>query len=1190
MGWRYNRRRFLKNSTLGALAISALSGEASGRGAREYDLTLRELEEGFLRPPDSAHPWVYWFVSDGNITREGITADLEAMHRAGIRGVLYMEVDQYVPKGPVRFLSPQWREMIQHALKEATRLGITVNMNNDGGWTGSGGPWITPELSMQIVVWSEVHLHGPADFHSKLPQPKTILNYYRDIGVLAFPTPPQESMRMVDRSPRLTWGAERKSFDAAKLMDGNPGTVVMLPPPEAGQPQYLNIEFSKPFAARALTVALDPWGSTIEAGLEASNDGRTFHPVRSFRLRWPVSSVNFQEVTARYYRLVFKPGGTSFKAGIPLGEVDLHSSYRIPDLPGKAAYIRQDQYTDREDEFSGEPEPSSTSVVDRSRILDITSGLDGEGRLHWEVPAGKWTVVRFGFTSTGVMNHPAPKEGLGLECDKLSKRAIEVQFAGLMGKLLEDQAAAGARALKMTHSDSWEVGSQNWTPQFREEFQKRRGYDLLPYLPTLTGRFVDSREVSERFLWDLRRTVGDLLLDNYAGHLREISHRHGLTLSIEAYGGGPLEEVTYGGRADIPMSEFWSGPRWHVLWNKEMSSAAHVYGRPICAAESFTAYPEYGKWQNYPFQMKPLGDLAFTEGVNRFVFHRYAMQPWLDRKPGMTMGPWGINCERTNTWWDQSNAWFTYVARCQYLLQTGQFVADVAYLGTENVPSSFPPRDSLEPAIPPGYDFDYVPPEVLLQDTVVQNGRIMLPSGMHYSLLVLPPGDVMTPRLLAKIRDLVISGATVVGPPPAHAPGLTEFPQCDREVRRMAAELWGVCDGVHIVENRLGKGKMIWGKRLAEVLGSLGLAPDFACYGFDVGKQIRYLHRRMNEVEIYFVASACSERQRFRCSFRTVGKQPELWWPDTGRIESAVIYDHDQRTTTLPLNLDPYGSVFVVFRSKTRPLSSRVISVRRDGRENSGISFTPFPELQLNQEPVSVQFEAGSQIGYQLEVDRAGTYRLETAAGRIYEARVPAIPEPIVVVGPWELEFPKGSGAPDRVILKRLISWTSHADPGVRYFSGTATYHARFDLPAHFLSPDLRLYLDLGQVSVMARLRVNGHSLGILWKPPFRVDITHAAAAGVNHLDIEVVNLWPNRLIGDDHLPEDCEWKKPTGNWSPHLGEVLRRWPSWLLEDKPSPTGRLTFTTWKLWTKNDPLLESGLLGPVQIFLRRRIHL
>ena len=323
-------------------------------------------------------------------------------------------------------------------------------------------------------------------------------------------------------------------------------------------------------------------------------------------------------------------------------------------------------------------------------------------------------------------------------------------------------------------------------------------------------------------MWDLRRTVADLLLENYAGHMRELCNQHGLKLSIEAYGDGPYQDMEYAGRVDVPMCEFWTGaPAWtHDLMSfcKEMASAGHVYGKPIIAAESFTSGAVSGRWQNHPYMLKPLGDKIFTMGTNRFVFHRYAMQPWLNLKPGMTCGPFGLMYERTNTWWEQSRAWHHYVARCQALLQQGQFVADIACMGSENAPQIVPEPRVMAPVIPPGYDFDDVPAEVVLNQMTVRDGRLILPSGMSYRLLVLPPGAPMTPALRAKIKDLVNAGATVVGPRPSESPSLADYPRCDREVQRIAAEVWGDCDGESLTENRFGKGKVIWGKPLADVL------------------------------------------------------------------------------------------------------------------------------------------------------------------------------------------------------------------------------------------------------------------------------------------------------------------------------------------------------------------------------------
>lgn len=1209
------RRQFVRNSALsvGGMKLIPLFGAEPINAQSANGETGESVERLFVNPPESAWPWTYWYGEDGNITREGITADLEAMQRVGIRGVLYMEVDLLIPKGPVRSLSPEWRELMQHALREADRLGMSWNMNNDGGWCGSGGPWITPELSMQVVTWSEITIEGPTSVSAMLAQPKTTRGYYNDIAVLAFPVPPGDSKRMVDCSPRFTYGQDRKDLDFSKAVDGNPGTITHVPLPPAGQPLCVNIDFPEPFTAQAVSIAIDTWNSGeghVGGEVQVSDDGMNYRTIREMSIYWPNCSANFKKVSSRHYRILIVPEARgllgSSADGYPLGEMQLHQGPRIEDIPGKALYLRQGGYTTESDALSGQPEFPKDAVIRSGQIVDLSGKMDANGTLKWDVPPGRWTVIRFGHTSSGKENHPAPKESMGLECDKLSKKAIEVQFDGLVGKLLQDQAAIGTKALKMTHIDSWEVGSQNWTLDFREQFLNRRRYDPVPYLPILTGRAIESNERSERFLWDLRRTIADLVLEYYAGHLREIAHRHGLTLSIEAYGVGPLDELAYGGRADVPMGEFWLGTGRYAdifnVCNKAMASSAHVYGRPIVGAEAFTADAFYAKWNDHPFALKPLGDLAFTWGINWFVMNAYMLQPWADRGPGMTLAGWGSHLSRANTWWEQSLAWNTYLARCQTLLQAGSFVADIVYLGSENAPYSAPWTEDLDPALPPGYDYDFLPPEVLLHDATVHEGQIALKSGMSYRLLILQPGRSMTPALLRKIKELVNDGATIVGPRPVNSPSLSNLPHCDDEVRQLAAELWGECDGSSIKENRLGKGKVIWGRPLRDILVKLGAPSDFDCDEAAIGEDIRFIHRRINGDDFYFVASGIPEAKIFLCTFRIndKGKRPELWWPDSGRIEPIVVFTESATPiginpsgavngarVSIPVSLDPYGSVFVVFRSSNESKAENIVSVQRNGAAVFGLA--PVLECQFNSADVKQTDEE------QLIIETAdeGTYNFVTVAGNSLKAVVTQLSDPISIQGPWELRFPRNLGAPDHVTLDRLISWTEHSDPGVKYFSGTATYRNQFTLGKEMRTSDRRLYLDLGRVCVIAEVELNGHNLGTLWKPPFTVDVTDTVIAGNNDLQIRIVNLWPNRLIGDEQLPEDCEWATPStpkDPWPKVMGRLIADWPEWVLENKPRPTGRVAFTTWKHWFKDDPLLESGLLGPVRIFAKARVRL
>jgi len=981
-----------------------------------------DLERGFVKPPAAARPWVYWFWLNGNITREGITADLEAMGRAGIGGVLIMEVDQGAPLGPVPFASPRWRELFRHVCTEANRLGLEVNMNNDAGWNGSGGPWVKPEQSMQKVVWTETATSGPRRFEATLPQPQAVAGHYRDIAVLAFPSP---------SSPYRIEDIAFKSFQAARP----------IPP----------------------------------------------------RANWPAA-----------------PAG---------------------------------------------------SIIARDRIVDLSAKTNAQGRLVWDVPEGSWTIVRFGHTSTGKENHPSPASGRGLECDKLDPAAATAHYQAFMGKLVADVGPLAGKTLVATHIDSWEVGSQNWTARLPAEFKNRRGYELRPYLPVMTGRVVDSLEVSERFLWDLRQTIADLLLENYAKAFADLAHQSGLRLSIEAYGDGPLLDMAFAGRADEPMGEFWSWAKFGAAEScREMASAAHVYGKPILGAEAFTA-DNQEKWLGHPASIKDLGDWAFCEGINRFVVHRYALQPWRDVAPGMSMGPWGLHYERTQTWWDLSRPWHEYLARCQFLLQQGRFVADILELQPEGAPRGYQPRRTDRSP----YNFDGCTADALLTRVIVQNGRLTVPDGPSYRVMVLPPAETMTPELLRKLKDLVDSGATVVGPRPVKSPSLAGYPGCDDAVRKLADSLWGT-------------GKIIADRTPEEVLAAQGVPPDFVSQ-----PPLRYIHKQLNDVELYFVANGRPWDVEAVASFRVAGRRPELWRPDTGRIEPAAVYHESSGVTQLPLRLDASGSVFVLFRPASST-SDAVVAVSRDGQviipaPEHRSTLVEFPLAAAPERPADLERDADGRL---IVVARqGGAYVATDSSGAKRRALVASIPPALAVNGPWQVRFEAARGAPGSVALDQLISWSDHPDPGVRAYSGKAVYRTTFEVPATLPAASRRLELDLGRVEVIARVTLNGHDLGILWKPPHRVDVTAAVRAGANSLEVSVVNLWVNRLIADEALPEDSD-RKADG--------TLKAWPTWLQAGRPSPTGRFTFTSWRLWKKNDAPIASGLLGPVRVVAAVRVVL
>ena len=833
--------------------------------------TADALEGGFVKPPDSARPWVYCFWLEGSVTREGITADLEAMKRSGIGGLIVMDGDMGNPKGPVRFLSDSWRAMFKHMVAEADRLGLEVNMNNDPGWAGSGGAWVTPEQASQKVVATETLVAGPRHCDAVLPQPPAQHGYYRDIAVLAYPAPAADPAGHFRRIP---------DFNSTKSFAG----------------------------------------------------GRDFAGV----VPWP--------------RLI----------------------------PTSAAWPLV---------------PAEQSTL-AAQMIDISARMGPDGRLTWDVPPGRWIVLRFGHTVAGGVTRQAQPEGFGLECDKLSKPAVEAHFKAMMGKLIGDVGPLAGKTLVSTHIDSWEGGSGNWTGGFRDEFRRRRGYDMWPYLAALDGLVVDSLEVSERFLWDYRETVCELLLENYAGHLRELAQKSGLRLSIEAYD-GTCDDLRYAGRGDEPMTEFWHRGCYSGLplcdLTEELTSAAHVYGKPIVGAEAFTCWR--GDFLDHPATLKPLGDWAFCAGVNRFAFSEWVMQPWPDRVPGVSFLFIGTVFHRAQTWHEASRAWHEYLARCQHVLRQGRFVADVCFVAPEGGPGRFtaPIPASQRSLVPdrPAYNFDGCPAELVQTGMTVRNGRVVLPSGMSYRLLVLPSYNAadqpvfrvlesdyvykpaplprvatMTPALLRRVKELVEAGATVLGTRPLKSPSLAGFPECDREVTRLADQLWGENAGAGgSGERRVGLGRVIWGSTPEQVLAGMDVPPDFACDAALQGK-VRYTHRRLDDgTDVYFVASKRDAQVQGTGVFRAAGSGPELWWPQSGRVEALGTFEQAGGVTRVPLFLEPYESVFVVFRP-------------------GHVAFDPIVAQTRDGQPVSSHIPASPRV-----IVTKATYGIPGDAGRTRDVR-----------------------------------------------------------------------------------------------------------------------------------------------------------------------------------------------------------
>jgi alpha-L-rhamnosidase len=949
---------------------------------------LNPLRHEFLQPPVESKPGVWWWWLGGAVSKEGITADLEAMRRQGISYAMVYTAGQGGPSAPKGspFMSEAWRTHFRFAVQEAARLRIGIGVNVCEGWN-CGGPWVTKEDAVKDLVWDETEIDGPGEIDLDLRTPWKVLSL--------------------------------------------PGTL----------PQE-------------------------------------------------------REEVVHWYRDVAVLACRELEPGV----------WRLRDI--------QD-------------------LTDRTR----------EGRLRWEAPEGRWTVLRFGcavrqeasmdpevgyhLTKNTVSAEP------GWEIDPMSAGAMDRHFAHTGAKLIEDAGERAGQTLSFLQIDSWEVGIPTWTEKFADEFRARRGYDPIRYLPALVGKTLDSADVSGRFAWDFRRTVADLIAQNYYGRLAQLCREHGLGTHCEA--GGPfythfIDAMECQGAQEIPMAEFWSSRRPIQLWGesfevvqgvstpffrtveeeypatcfgtiKQVADTAHVYGKRICQAESYTSTNE--DWSEDPYFLKAPGDRAFCLGLNRQILSFYVHQSTLADKPGYEWEHVGTHFDRNITWFPLSHAWLTYLARCQHLLRQGVFAADIVYFAGQAVPNFA----LLDRKPIPGYDFDVINAQALLTRASARGGRLRLPDGVAYRYFVLPEGaaESITPQVLQKMRELVEGGVTLVGARPKHSLGLTDYPSSEQQVKQLADALWGT-ELQDSGTRPVGSGRVIWGRALEEVIRSDRLEPDVELRGVPAGVELDWLHRHEEQQDIYFVANLSEQALSIEALFRIDKRVPELWDPVTGEVVDLGEFRQEGLRTVIPLHFAAKQSFFIVFRRLTQQPSV-------SGARN----FPPLVEI-----------------------------------GKL--------------AGPWEVSFDVTWGGPESVTFQRLDDWSQRPEDGIRYFSGKATYRNTFDLPE---GGHRRVFLDLGEVKNVAQVRLNGKDLGVVWTAPWRVDVTEAVTREGNELEIDVVNLWPNRLIGDGLLPKERRFTKTN----------VRTY------DTPHPVFRYSDTEVtrqeaELSDVTPDLLRSGLLGPV----------
>ncbi|MEB2777914.1 glycosyl hydrolase [Algoriphagus sp. D3-2-R+10] len=1064
------------------------------------------LYSGFLSPPNEAKPRVWWHWMNGNITQEGIRKDLDWMVRSGIGGFQNFDANLFTPvvvEEKLVFMAPEWKEAFKLATDLAVEKGLEMAIAGSPGWSVTGGPWVEPKDGMKKYVWSETQITGGKTFQGTLPQPPDVTGkyqeakiegggisggfigelpeFYQDAFVIAYKLPETEiSLQELNPDVSISGG----DFDASKLLDGEIDEHFFLPPMEVGEDMWIQYSFEEAQTFQALGVS----GATFSAlsefnggpenrSLKVSDDGVNFQTIaRVSGSTVPFNTVSFPPTSAKYWRMSFEtlpPIPNIFAAlsgapmeepkpdGVNVAEFVLYTTSRIDQIEDKAGFS---PWSENGELALNDFGSGHTDAIDINQVINLSDQMKPDGSLIWDAPEGEWMIMRFGYSLTGRQNHPASPEATGLEVDKLDSEAVK-RYINHYLDLYKDATGGklGVDGLQYMILDSYEAGHMNWTENFPAEFQKRRGYPLISYLPALTGRVVGPLEKSEKFLWDFRKTIGEMIADNHYNVIGEELKKRGMKRYTESHENKRIylaDGMDVKRNADIPMSAMWTpgslagGTEEEVRSEadiRESASVANIYGKPFVAAESMTSV---GKpFQEYPEILKRTADLEMASGVNRFVIHTSVHQPLEDKKPGFSLGPFGQYFTRQETWAEMAKPWMGYLARSSYLLQQGKNVADILYLYGQNTNITWVSRDQL-PVIPEGYEFDYVNSTILIEDIEVEGDKLKAPSGSTYEALMLDEStSLMTISVLQKIKKLADDGVRIIGEKPVKSPSLADDNQ---EFQMLANEIWS--------------------------RSNVGSSPDIAVKPdvliTETDHKILFKHRRSVDREIYWLNNRSIDPTTATANFRVSGKVPRLWDPITGNMEE-VSYEIKDGRTVVPLNFESWDAYFIVFEG----------------------------EAAQNSYEVKAKTEA-------MEADLNGDWNVDIAGKTI--------------------------------ALPTLSSWHESADAEVKYFSGTATYKTSFNLAT--IDESNAYELDLGEVKVMAEVWLNGKKQGVVWKTPFRLDITEGLLSGENQLEVKIANSWVNRLIGDAQPGAE----------------------------------KTTFTTMPFYQANSPLVKSGLMGPVKI--------
>jgi hypothetical protein len=1008
-----------KTTTVAALLLALILANLSfGQSPAKHSAIVTDtLDQGFLNPPNVARPRVWWHWMNGNVTEQGIDLDLDWMHRIGIGGFHVFDAAHDTPTivdHRLIYMTPEWKHAFNHAIGKAEELGLEATIASSPGWSETGGPWVKPAQAMKKLVWSETLITGGTPFHVILSPPPTISGsfqdlgskrnpqYYADVAVLAYPVTQSEPV------PEISTSNEKSVSEnvRAALADGLlAATALTLPIAKPGKTSWIQFSYAAPQSIQAMTYAIAaiPGAKPNQPNpahvlLDRSDDGVNFTRVIDITNGQAIlHTVSFPAVTARYFRVSFptpdRPtSGDAVLSGYPIKELRLYAEPRNNDFEAKAGF------TIARDYYALQPATASPgTVVPTNAVLDLTKNMSADGTLTWTPPAGEWRVLRLGYSLTGRTNHPAPPEATGLEVDELSQPDIESYldqyFANYTDTVGKEQM--GAHGIRFMLNDSTEIGPENWTNDMLAQFRELRGYDALPWLPTLTGAVIESPEATDRFLWDFRRTIAELLSSKHYDTIAKYLHARGMGYYGEALESGRPElgdDLEMRRATDIPMGAMWVMPDGGPVFSYASdllgaASIAHVYGRNLVGAESMTSKGR--PWGFAPEDIKPTADMELALGVNQFMIHESTHVPVDDKLPGLSLGHYGQMFNRNETWADQAKPWIDYLARCSYMLQQGRFFAALAYFYGEEEPLGI--QYSSERGLPQENGFDFVNSDIILHElSVAHDGRLITHGGASYRVLYLGGSSRrMTVPVLRQLVKLVRDGATIAGTKPVESPSQADRPE---DFHRLADELWG--QGRPVASRQVGKGRVLSAESATHALHALGTPPDWSYTAKNADAQLAFIHRKLEQGDVYFVLNRKNRAEDVRVSFTETGKVPELWLPDTGehRASSYVIADG---RTSLPLKLEPNGSLFVVFRAAAKASTVKIA------------------------EPVEKPLET---------LDKA-----------------------------WEVTFESNRGAPQHATFHHLTSWSDSTDLGIRYFSGHATYEQTLTASANWFAPGSRL-------------------------------------------------------------------------------------------------------------------------------------